>query len=1061
MRMSVPLVPIFLAALLLGGSVPRAEALEKICDVANEDCRAPLLDLINKETVGIDVSFWFMEDTRYASAIVSRWNAGVPVRVLMDTEANCCYNNATALSMLRNAGIPMREKTSPEGILHWKLMLFVGQNTVEFSGANYSEEGFVPQIPYANYVDEVIYFTDKPSYVNSFKSRYDDAWTDTTKFTNYANISGPLTRNYPTYTQDPELNWVPWQSFASRSVSRYNAEKLTTYPSAAIDAIMYRITDRRHTDAIIAAVQRGVPVRLITEPLQYRDVTRLWDSWNVDRMYMAGVQVRMRKHDGLSHEKLTILYGQQMTVFGSSNWTSASAEGQHEHNIFTTDSAWFTWAIDHFNRKWNNLAPGGIQETEPFTPLPPDTAVLKTPVNGAQNQATSVTLKWYAGPWAHKYDVYFGTDPSSLAKIVDNRELGPSQSSTDYKTWSVSGLAESTTYYWKVVSRTMADIERTSATASFRTTGAPPAAGPQDVVLYAWRSTNAPGWTVTTDSSAAGGKRLANVNLNAPRVDAPLAEPTKYFDLGFSAEAGVPYRLWIRGKAAGNDYPNDSVWVQFSDSVSSAGTDQWRMRTTSAAMVEIEDCVSCGLADWGWQDTSNNSAGALGPLVYFSTAGEHTIRVQVREDGLSIDQIMLSREAFLSTAPGSPKSDGTIYGEQGGVALPPPPPPPSSGLPTGWSTADIGSIGIPGSASYSNGQFTLQASGSDIWGTSDAFRYVYQTLTGNGSIVALVSSLTNTDVWTKGGVMIRESLTPGSAHATMFVSAAKGLSFQRRVTAGGISTATAGPASAAPYWVKVERSGNVITASRSTTGSSWAVVGTETIALPETVYVGLALTSHNNSALATGTFDAIAISTSSTPPPPPPPPPPPLPSGWTFTDVGAVGAAGSGSESSGTYTVKGAGADTWGTADAFGYAYTTLTGNGEMIARVASVQNVNSWTKAGVMFRDGSTAGAAHGFMISTPTTIKGTAFQRRVTAGGVSTHTAGPVVAPPYWLKLARSGNTITASASADGNTWTVVGTDTIVMGPTISVGLAVSSHVSGALATATFDNVAVTALP
>src|ERR1043166_7806986 len=301
----------------------RAFAAERLGDPAFEDCRAPLIDLIRNETVRIDVAFWFMEDTRYASEIISRWQAGVPVRVLMDTEANADYpGNVTTLNMLKNAGIPMREKTSPTGILHWKLMLFEGQNQLEFSGANYSSEAFVPQTPYSDYVDEVIYFTDDSSIINSFKTRYDDAWTDTTLFSNYANINGPLTRSYATYPIDPQMNFVPWQSFATRSVNNYNLE------TQKIDSSMYRITDRRHSDAIIKAVQRGIPVRLITEQMQYRDPTRLWDAWNVDRMYVAGVQIRQRHHQGLSHEKITLLYGQGLAIFGSSNWTSASGEGQ-------------------------------------------------------------------------------------------------------------------------------------------------------------------------------------------------------------------------------------------------------------------------------------------------------------------------------------------------------------------------------------------------------------------------------------------------------------------------------------------------------------------------------------------------------------------------------------------------------------------------------------------------------------------------------------------------------------------------------------------------------------
>ena len=112
--------------------------MERMCDVAFENCRVPLIDLIRKETVGLDVAFWFMEDTGLAQEVINRWKAGVPVRVLMDTEANADYPaNKTSLQMLKDAGIPMREKVSG-GILHWKLMLFVGQNTIEFSGANYS-----------------------------------------------------------------------------------------------------------------------------------------------------------------------------------------------------------------------------------------------------------------------------------------------------------------------------------------------------------------------------------------------------------------------------------------------------------------------------------------------------------------------------------------------------------------------------------------------------------------------------------------------------------------------------------------------------------------------------------------------------------------------------------------------------------------------------------------------------------------------------------------------------------------------------------------------------------
>ncbi len=193
----------------------------------------------------------------------------------------------------------------------------------------------------------MIVFIDDPSIVNSFKTRFDDIWTAPTGFANFTpNMPAPA-RHSPTHPIDPDLNFVPWQNFRTRSVAAYATEQ------TAIDSIMYRITDRQHTDSMIAAVGRGVRVRLITEPLQYRDARRLWHSWNIDRMFMAGVEVRHRLHSGLNHEKLTILQGQGMTIAGSSNWTSASASSQHEHNIFTTREWMLAWSRDHFNRKWD------------------------------------------------------------------------------------------------------------------------------------------------------------------------------------------------------------------------------------------------------------------------------------------------------------------------------------------------------------------------------------------------------------------------------------------------------------------------------------------------------------------------------------------------------------------------------------------------------------------------------------------------------------------------------------------------------------------------------------
>ena len=185
--------------------------------------------------------------------------------------------------------------------------------------------------------------------------------------------------------------------------------------------------------------------------------------------------------------------------------------------------------------------------------------------------------------------------------------------------------------------------------------------------------------------------------------------------------------------------------------------------------------------------------------------------------------------------------------------------PPPSGLPAPWQSQDIGNVGAQGSATSANGIFTVRGAGGDIWGTSDAFHFASQPITGNVDIVARVTSVEDVHQWVKGAVMIRETLSAQSAHAMMLVSPRKGLAFQRRKATGGSSTNTDGGAGVAPAWVKLERRGNTITAYRSANGVSWTLVGSDTFAMGATVYVGLAVTSHDATRLATVTFDNVTV----------------------------------------------------------------------------------------------------------------------------------------------------------------------------------------------------------
>ena len=448
-------------------------ALERLCDSSFENCRTELLNLIAAETVEISIGVWFMEDARWSTAIIKRWQSGVRVRVLMDPRATSEHpNHGPLMNQLAAAGIPMRRRVAA-GIEHWKMVLLAGQNIVYFGAANFSEFAWVPVQPYVNYVDETIYGTDDPSVVNSFKTQFDDAWVNTTSYANFANASSPH-RNYPVYPMDPELNFAPPQDFAARSISRYNAE------TQRIDAIMYRITDQRHVNAMIGAITRGVPVRIILEPQQYRDPTRLWHSYSVDRLYVAGAALRSRGHAGMTHEKLTLLHGQQMAVFGSSNWTSSSANSQHEHNYFTRKPHIYSWFVNQFERKWHNANPIGAVETVPFQPMPPDRPSSRGPADGAVGVLTRGTsLRWYGGPWAHVYDVYFGTSPNPPL-LVSGLALGPSETSGQVQKFALPNLVGSTTYYWKIVARTAADRAAASPVWSFTTA--------QAVADKSWRS---------------------------------------------------------------------------------------------------------------------------------------------------------------------------------------------------------------------------------------------------------------------------------------------------------------------------------------------------------------------------------------------------------------------------------------------------------------------------------------------------------------------------------------------------------------------------------------------
>jgi phosphatidylserine/phosphatidylglycerophosphate/cardiolipin synthase-like enzyme len=1010
---------------------------ERLCDPTFEDCRADILKYIQQEKVQIDMGYWMMTDARYSNELVAAWQRGVKIRILMDPRCSSSHSACTAQNdQLRNAGIPMRNRIAG-GILHWKMILFAGQGQVEFAGANYAPFELTPEIPYVNFTDEIVYFSNDPSIVQSMMRRFDDLWISTTEFANYANIPAnqPLTRLYPIYPIDPQLNFPPDDSYRDRAIQAYTQEQ------QQIDVMMFRITDENHTNAMVAAVNRGVPVRLISDETEYRNESRLWDAYNVDRLWNAGVQVRFDGHQGINHAKLVMLRGTALSIFGSSNWTSPSTDSQREHNMFTSQQWIYDYLEALFQRKWTNGH--GEIETKPFTPLPPNQPIYNLPANNAVNVSTTgVSLSWDAGLWAHLYDIYFGITPNPPL-LEANKRLGPSQWTGDYRSYALPPLQPGTRYYWRIVSKTMAYLEAAGPVWSFTTAGTAPNNLPPSIAI----TSPAGGATFTAPANI-------TVTSNASDSDGTVAK----------------VELFANGTLVG---------------------------TSTTAPFTI-----------GW----NNVA-----------AGSYSLTAKATDNG---NASTTSAAVSITVSQGQP---------------------PPSGLPSGWSATDVGATGAAGNSTFSNGVFSVTGAGADVWGTADAFQYAYRTLTGDGTIVARVTSIQNVNAWVKAGVMIRNSLSPSAAHGFMLVaaSATKGVPFQRRPSDGATSVSTAGSQNTAPRWVKLVRAGSLITGYESADGVNWTVVGSDTFTMGSTVLVGLAVSSHVSGVTATATFDNVTISSSAPANQPPAasltspaagatftapatinlaasatdsdgtvskvdffsgttllgtdtsapyqltwsnvpagsytlsavatdddgastasasvnitvgtaPPPSGLPSGWSHADIGATTIAGDATFSNGVYTVKGSGADIWGTVDAFHFAYRTLSGDGTIVARVTSIpQGINAWVKAGVMIRSSLTANSAHAFMLASA--AKGMAFQRRPLTGGDSLNTAGSLSTVPRWVKLQRNGNLFSAYESANGVSWTLVGTESITMGTTVYVGLAVTSHNTSASATCTFDSVVV----
>jgi chitodextrinase len=187
----------------------------------------------------------------------------------------------------------------------------------------------------------------------------------------------------------------------------------------------------------------------------------------------------------------------------------------------------------------------------------------------------------------------------------------------------------------------------------------------------------------------------------------------------------------------------------------------------------------------------------------------------------------------------------------------------TTGAAPSWADTDIGAVAAAGSFTDNGTALTITGSGADIWAKADEFHYAYKTLTGDGTLTARVTSITNGNMWSKVGLMIRESLAADSRHATMYVSSGKGSSFQYRVNNAGTSGGDNGDnILTIPRWIRVQRLGNTLVGYFSADGVTWTQRGAITLpGLPASVLIGVAYTSHVDGTIGSASLDNVSLTT--------------------------------------------------------------------------------------------------------------------------------------------------------------------------------------------------------
>ncbi|HKT81070.1 MAG TPA: phospholipase D-like domain-containing protein, partial [Vicinamibacterales bacterium] len=856
-----------LVLLLPFGVASQAAAADQIYFSATDNITNVLVQKINAETQRIDMSAWYLTEHSISIALVNRFKAGVPVRLIGDRGSIFEIDPPTRAEFywLASQGVPIRLRYNPDffpEIDHWKFTLFSGQNTIAFGSANYTPFELAPVSPPGspspNYKDEIVMVTDDSALVNGFRTKFDQIWNDTmvepqsivntppylknwddactfeqrrggcTDYTTLYPTRTPMVINTarlePDYPLPPDVVWGQGPEWNQRLIDEINGE--TNF----IDFVIYRLTVPNITQALLNKIGK-VPMRIIVEPQEY--LNRKWPEFWLshayeDLLWAMGVPMKQRVHTGLTHMK--VLISSSHASVSSSNLAEA---WERDHNYMlpaASKLAAYNAIRSRFDAMWNDPSAFG-----PFVPGPPDAAENVSPISGAGGVSTAPTLVWNRAAFATRYEVLFGTSQSSLS-TVGAVDAVLTSTPPDTYSFSLSGLQPNTTYFWRVRSLTNAtvrdgSIQAFSPIAAFTTGGTGGGGSLPSPWVKDDIAATAPGsasfssgtFTVTSTSADIWGSSDSFTFVHQP-VSGDTQVVARVASMGNSssfAKAGVMLRAGTGASAAhvllsvrptgdlefmtrssnggqtsylGGGFKTPPTWVRLqrtgstvTAAYSSDGSSWTTIGSTSLSTSNIEaGLIVCSHASTASTSTfdnvtvsgvsnpgppgtpgspspANNATGvSTSQTLTWSASNATSYDVRFGTSNpppqVSSSQPAASYTPSLSASTtyfwqivarnsgGSttgPVWTFTTGGGGGGGSLPSP-----------WVKDDI-AANAPGTASFASGTFTVTSTSSDIWGSSDSFTYVHQTVSGDTQIVARVASTSNSSSFAKAGIMLR------------------------------------------------------------------------------------------------------------------------------------------------------------------------------------------------------------------------------------------------------------------------------------------------------------------